>query len=109
VHLLRLVAHGSPLRASRLRPRKIVPWSSEEARRFPESARNDADSFYAVFVPVLGLRRAPERDKAEAGEALRGLPTGTHLVFTGKYGRLSIRGPSTGVLLLDVTRPVSFT
>ena len=47
------------VRAPRLRPRKIVPWSSEEARRFLESARNDADSFYAVFVLVLvlGLRK----------------------------------------------------
>ena len=136
------------VRAPRLRPRKIVPWSSEEARRFLESARNDADSFYAVFVLVLvlGLRKGEvlglswsavdmqgreltidqqlqrvrrelllrqtktaasdgtlpipdmvatalelrradqEKDKSEAGEGWRGLPSGPHLVFTGKYG-----------------------
>ena len=136
------------VKAPRLRPRKIVPWSSEEARRFLESARNDGDSFYAVFVLVLvlGLRKGevlglswpavdvegreltidqqfqrdgrelllretktatsdgtlpiPDlvaaalelrrteqgKDKAEAGEVWRELPTGPHLVFTGKYG-----------------------
>jgi integrase len=134
------------VKAPRLRPRKIVPWSSEEARRFLESARNDDDSFYAVFVLVLvlGLRKGevlglswsavdmqareltidqqlqrvrrelllretktaasdgtlpiPDlvaaalelrrteqgKDKAEAGEVWRGLPSGPHLVFTGK-------------------------
>ena len=47
------------VKAPRLRPRKIVPWSSEEARRFLESARNDDDSLYAAFVLVLvlGLRK----------------------------------------------------
>ena len=47
------------VKAPRLRPRKIVPWSSEEARRFLESARHDDDSFYAAFVLVLvlGLRK----------------------------------------------------
>ncbi len=47
------------VKAPRLRPRKIVPWSSEEARRFLESARNDDDLLYAAFVLVLvlGLRK----------------------------------------------------
>ena len=41
------------------RKRKIVPWSSEEARRFLESARADKDVMYAAFVLilVLGLRK----------------------------------------------------
>jgi integrase len=36
-----------------------VPWSSEEARRFLESARADQDVMYAAFVLilVLGLRK----------------------------------------------------
>lgn len=41
------------------RKRKVVPWSSEEARRFLESARDDQDSMYAAYVLilVLGLRK----------------------------------------------------
>ena len=41
------------------RKRKVVPWTSEEARRFLESARSDADAFYAAYVLilVLGLRK----------------------------------------------------
>lgn len=41
------------------RRRKVVPWSSEEARRFLESARADSDPLYAayVLVLVLGLRK----------------------------------------------------
>ncbi len=35
------------------RKRKIVPWSSEEARRFLESARADQDSMYAAYVLIL--------------------------------------------------------
>ena len=35
------------------RKRKIVPWSSEEARRFLESARADKDVMYAAFVLIL--------------------------------------------------------
>jgi integrase len=48
------------VKAPRSRPREIVPWTSEEARWFLESARNDGDSLYAVFVLVLvlGLRKA---------------------------------------------------
>jgi integrase len=36
-----------------------VPWTSEEARRFLESARSDSDRLYAayVLVLVLGLRK----------------------------------------------------
>ncbi len=41
------------------RKRKLVPWTSEEARRFLESARSDSDPLYAayVLVLVLGLRK----------------------------------------------------
>jgi integrase len=41
------------------RKRKPVPWTSEEARRFLESARSDSDPLYAayVLVLVLGLRK----------------------------------------------------
>jgi integrase len=41
------------------RKRKVVPWTSEEARRFLESARSDADGLYAayVLVLVLGMRK----------------------------------------------------
>ena len=41
------------------RERKLVPWTSEEARRFLESARADSDPVYAayVLVSVLGLRK----------------------------------------------------
>jgi integrase len=43
----------------RQRKRRILPWTSEEARRFLESARSDGDSMYAayVLVVVLGLRK----------------------------------------------------
>lgn len=39
--------------------RKVVPWSSEEARLFLESARHDQDRLYAAFVLVLvlGMRK----------------------------------------------------
>ena len=41
------------------RRRKLVPWTSEEARRFLESARSHSDPLYAayVLVLVLGLRK----------------------------------------------------
>ena len=44
--------------APKQRKRKVVPWSSEEARRFLESARADRDTMYAAYVLilVLGLR-----------------------------------------------------
>ena len=37
------------------RKRKLVPWTSEEARRFLESARSDSDPLYAAYVLVLAL------------------------------------------------------
>jgi integrase len=37
------------------RKRKLVPWTSEEARRFLESARSDSDPLYAAYVLVLVL------------------------------------------------------
>jgi integrase len=41
------------------RPRKVEPWSSDEARRFLESAKADDDPFYAAYVLILilGLRK----------------------------------------------------
>ena len=41
------------------RARKAQAWSSEEARRFLESARDDGDPLYAAYilVLVLGLRK----------------------------------------------------
>lgn len=41
------------------RKRQVVPWTSEEARRFLESARDADDPMYAayVLVVVLGLRK----------------------------------------------------
>jgi len=41
------------------RRRRVVPWTSEEARQFLESARADQDPMYAayVLVLVLGLRK----------------------------------------------------
>ena len=45
--------------APKQRKRKVVPWTSDEARKFLESARADADPMYAayVLVLVLGLRK----------------------------------------------------
>jgi integrase len=40
-----------------LRRQKGRPWSSEEARRFLESAKAEADPLYAAYVLVLGLRK----------------------------------------------------
>lgn len=47
------------VKSPKQRKRKIVPWSSEEARRFLESARSDGDPLYAayVLVLVLGMRK----------------------------------------------------
>ena len=46
-------------RPPKSRPRKVKAWSSEEARQFLESAREDRDSLYAAFVLVLclGMRK----------------------------------------------------
>ena len=47
------------VKSPKQRRRKLVPWSSEEARRFLESARADNDPLYAayVLVLVLGMRK----------------------------------------------------
>ena len=47
------------VKSPKQRKRKLVPWSSEEARRFLESARSDDDPLYAAYVMVLvlGLRK----------------------------------------------------
>ncbi|WP_371480706.1 tyrosine recombinase XerC [Kitasatospora sp. NBC_00315] len=41
------------------RPRKVIPWSVDEASRFLESARADRDPLYGAYVMilVLGLRK----------------------------------------------------
>jgi integrase len=53
----RNVAGLAKLPASRKRKGKA--WSTEEARRFLESARSDGDPLYAAYVLVLvcGLRK----------------------------------------------------
>lgn len=45
--------------SKRRRTRKVQAWSSEEARRFLESARADDDTLYAAYalILVLGLRK----------------------------------------------------
>ena len=45
--------------SARRRTRKLQSWTSEEARRFLESARDDNDPLYAAYalVLVLGLRK----------------------------------------------------
>jgi integrase len=44
---------------SKLRARKVKPWTAEEARQFLESAKRDQDPLYAAYVPILvmGLRK----------------------------------------------------
>jgi integrase len=46
-------------RPPKSRARKVKAWSSEEARQFLESAKEDGDSLYAAFVLVLclGMRK----------------------------------------------------
>ncbi len=46
-------------KAPKIRPRKVVAWSSDEARRVLESARADGDALYAAYVLILllGLRK----------------------------------------------------
>ncbi len=137
------------VKSPKQRKRKMVPWSSEEARRFLESARADNDPMYAgyVLVLVLGMRKGEvlgltwdaidldaaelvidhqlqrvrrallhretkteasdaslpmprlvttalalrrqeqQADRADVGEAWRGLDQGPRFVFTGRYGR----------------------
>jgi hypothetical protein len=38
------------------RKRKLAPWTSEEARRFLESARSDSDPLYAARCEAAGVR-----------------------------------------------------
>jgi integrase len=47
------------VKTPRVRQRKVEAWTSDEARRFLESARDDGDSLYAmwVLILVLGLRK----------------------------------------------------
>jgi integrase len=44
---------------SKLRTRKVKPWTAEEARQFLESAKRDQDPLCAAYVPILvmGLRK----------------------------------------------------
>lgn len=55
----RNVASSVKVPSARKRTRKVQAWSSEEARRFLESARSDDDPLYAAYVLilVLGLRK----------------------------------------------------
>lgn len=55
--ITRNVASGIKLPGQR--PRRVAPWSVEEARRFLVSARQDGDPLYPAYVLilVLGLRR----------------------------------------------------
>jgi integrase len=46
------------VRIPKQRRRKVVPWTSDEARRFLESARSDHDPLYAAYVLVLACARA---------------------------------------------------
>lgn len=50
---------AAPVKLATVRKRKGKAWTSEEARRFLESARADEDPYYAAYVLilVLGLRR----------------------------------------------------
>lgn len=50
---------ATSVKLATVRKRRGKAWTSEEARRFLESARDDEDPFYAayVLVLVLGLRR----------------------------------------------------
>ena len=43
------------VKTPKVRPRSVMPWSSEEARQFLESARDAEDSLYAAYVLVLGI------------------------------------------------------
>jgi len=54
-------------------------------------------------------REDQERDKAEAGEGWRGCLRVRTWCSPASMGRLSIRGPSIGVLPFDAIRPVSAT
>ena len=47
------------VKSPKQRKRKVIPWSSDEARHFLESARDDDDRLYAAYVLVLamGLRK----------------------------------------------------
>lgn len=43
------------VRTPKQRRRKVMPWTSDEARRFLETARSDHDPLYAAYVLVLVL------------------------------------------------------
>lgn len=47
------------LHLAKARPRKVKPWTVDEARRFLESAKRDEDPLYAAYVLILllGLRK----------------------------------------------------
>jgi hypothetical protein len=76
------------------RRRRLVPWTSEEARRFLESARCSSDPLYAgyVLVLVLGLRKGEVLggEREAAGETWQQTNETPLLVFTGRYGSLGL-------------------
>lgn len=53
--------------SARRRTRKVQAWSSEEARRFLESARADDDPLYAGYTLVLALACAKAKYLACCG------------------------------------------
>lgn len=55
----RSLLYTLPGLGSKLRTRKVKPWTAEEARQFLESAKRDQDPLYAAYVPILvmGLRK----------------------------------------------------
>jgi integrase len=53
--IIKNVAMSVKVPSKRLRKRKMQAWSSEEARRFFESARGDGDSLYVAYVLILAL------------------------------------------------------
>jgi integrase len=52
------------------RKRKLVPWTSEDARRFLESARSDSDPLYAAYVTGAGSWSSQGRVLGLAWEAV---------------------------------------
>ena len=48
------------VKVPKARAHRVIAWSTDEARRFLESARSDRDSLFAAYVLILclGLGRA---------------------------------------------------
>jgi hypothetical protein len=102
------------------RKRKLVPWTSEVARRFLESARSSSDPLCAacVLVLVLGLRKAATMSGmgshasdasvfvSRAGPVLRSSPgcrRGGVLAHSGWWPQAAIVGAAGSIVLLLLT------